>query len=428
METRDGRVLTVGTPEFDAFVEERKAGLVRFPKPVDPDLQAAHDALNAHPDYPRLSAMDQLKAHVLVARRFDDPSYDPASEPHLWEARLKTDEEMDAATWAAAQAAVVEEAKRDPTSPSWEAVAGEAIDAADLLKRTIAPMRYAVADVLPEGLGVLAAPPKAGKSMLAYQLAVELTLGQNVLGKRVEQRPVLYYALEDGERRSQSRILGALGHRTLPRGLSLRWDAPALGDGLEDEVDAYLDRNPLGVVIIDVLAKVRPAGGKTSLNAYDADYQTLKAMHGVAKAHPGSVILFVTHDRKAGSEDFVTRITGTRGVSGAADFCIFINRERGAPIGTIVATGRDLEDLSIPVRFNGTGWEPAVMSDIIEHVSETRQAIFRHVAQAGPVWQKVIADATGLTETVVYNRVRDMAKDGQLVSTKDGYIVGEVEP
>lgn len=313
-------------------------------------------------------------------------------------------------------------AKPDPQRPR---SAGASMDAADLLAKDIPPMVWAVDGVLPEGLGVLAAPPKAGKSMLAYQLAVELTFGHRVLGRDTEQRPVRYYALEDGERRSQQRVRAAVGERTLPHGLQLHWDAPALGGGLEEEVSEYLDEFPNGVVIIDVLAKVRPVGTKSSLNAYDADYQLLKSLHDVAKAHPGSVILVVTHDRKAGSDDFVTRITGTRGVSGAADFLIFINRERGKDIGNINVTGRDAGDLSMTVRFTGAGWEPAAMADVMATVSETRQAIYRHVASAGPVYQKAIADATGLSETVVYNRVADMAKDGQLVSVLGGYVVAE---
>lgn len=301
------------------------------------------------------------------------------------------------------------------------------MDAADLLAKTIAPLREAVPGILPEGLGVIAAPPKAGKSMLAYQMAVELTLGNSVLGRRVEKRPVLYYALEDGERRSQARILGALAGRALPRGLTLRWDAPRLGAGLETEVSGYLTGHPAGVVIIDVLAKVRP-DGKRGLNAYDEDYNVLSGLHEVAKQHPGSVILLVTHDRKAGSEDWMSRITGTRGVSGAADFCIFIMRDRGTPTGTIVTTGRDIEDVSIGVRFDGAGWQVADVAVLLQTVSATRQTIWKYVEANAPVWQKAIAEGTGLSESVVYHRVADMAKDGQLASTPQGYVPGEVDP
>jgi hypothetical protein len=67
----------------------------------------------------------------------------------------------------------------------------------------------------------------------------------------------------------------------------------------------------------------------------------------------------VTHDRKAGADDWMTRITGTRGVSGVADFDIYIGRQRTDMAGTIYVTGRDIEDTSIQVAFIGTGWQLA---------------------------------------------------------------------
>ena len=303
---------------------------------------------------------------------------------------------------------------------------GDAVDAADLLTKDLPPLRWAVPGLLPEGLGILAAPPKAGKSVLAYQLAVELTLGHSILGRNVERRPVLYYALEDGERRSQDRVRAALGDRTLPRGLMLRWDAPRIGAGLEDEISTYLEANPFGVVILDVLSKVRPSG-KAGLNAYDEDYNALAGLHRVTKEHPGSAILVITHDRKAGSEDWVTRITGTRGIAGASDFSIFIERKRGQPSGSIYVTGRDAADDAIEVAFLGSHWALADMTAVIGAASPTRQTIYQYVKAHGPVHQKALAAGTGLSETVVYNRVRDMTKDGQLLSVPGGYIVSEDE-
>lgn len=312
--------------------------------------------------------------------------------------------------------------------------AGESAIAADglagitaqaLLAQTFTPLRWAFAGLLPAGLGVIAAPPKAGKSLLCYQMAVGLNLGADVLDAKAERRPVRYYALEDGPRRAQGRIVDLLAGRSLTETpFDLKWTAPKLGGPLEAEVSEFLDEHPDGVVIIDVLSKVRPSG-KAGLNAYDEDYAALTALHGVAKRHPDAVILLVTHDRKAGSDDWMTRVTGTRGITGAADFVIYIDRKRGESAGRVVLTGRDVEDTVIPAKLDGTHWEVATVADVIPTISKVRQTIYEWVEANGPAWQTAIADGTGLSKPRVDARVRDMAKDGQLVGGPNGYVVAK---
>ena len=71
------------------------------------------------------------------------------------------------------------------------------MDAEELLGLDLPPMQQAIEGLLPEGLAS-SAPPKAGKSLLCYQMAVESVFGGDIFGINVERRPVLYYALEDG--------------------------------------------------------------------------------------------------------------------------------------------------------------------------------------------------------------------------------------
>src|SRR5688500_16843572 len=114
------------------------------------------------------------------------------------------------------------------------------IDAADLLDLQLSPLRWIVPELLPEGTTILAAPPKVGKSCLVYQLAVEIAIGGEVFGRRVDPGAVLYLALEDGQRRGQDRLRAALEGRTMPRGrLEVRWSSRLIGEGLEDDLDRW---------------------------------------------------------------------------------------------------------------------------------------------------------------------------------------------
>ena len=154
-------------------------------------------------------------------------------------------------------------------------VPGPRMDAADLLALDLAPLRWVVPGLIPEGTTILAAPPKVGKSCLVYQIAVEASIGGDVLGRRVTPGSVLYLALEDGKRRGQERLRAALAGRTMPRGrLEVRWDArPHRGRARGRHRATGSTSHPDAVMVaIDTLGKVRPASDGRR-NAYEVDVE-----------------------------------------------------------------------------------------------------------------------------------------------------------
>lgn len=235
----------------------------------------------------------------------------------------------------------------------------------ELYEKDLRELEYPVADIFPEGLGIVAGAPKVGKSWLTFQAAIQIAAGSSLLGKSTDKsRPVLYYGLEDGERRFQKRMKFLLSElhpgitdeerRYILSYLGLRYESPAIGEGLERDVAAFIDDNGGdAVVFIDVLAKIRPrSSGKGSV--YDEDYGVLGPLQTVSKERPGSSIVVVTHDRKMGAEDPLTTVTGSRGVVGAADWVWVIKRPRLEDVGTIFVTGRDIErDTSLTASFRG---------------------------------------------------------------------------
>jgi hypothetical protein len=59
---------------------------------------------------------------------------------------------------------------------------------------------YLVKDLLPTmGLVVVWGPPKCGKSFWMFDLSMHIALGQPYRGRRVQQGPVVYLALEGGK-------------------------------------------------------------------------------------------------------------------------------------------------------------------------------------------------------------------------------------
>ena len=236
-------------------------------------------------------------------------------------------------------------------------------NAAALVEQEIDPLEYVIDEIMPTGLGLISGAPKVGKSWLVLQNSIQIVTEGEILGRSVlSPRPVLYYALEDGLRRLQTRTMQLMGAEELDLSLlEFRLEAPTIGNGLEEEICLFLDDNEEdGVVILDVLAMVRPqAKGRGS--AYDEDYSVMKPLRKILSTRPGATIIAVTHDRKAGSDDFLTTVTGTRGVTGAVDWAWVIKRQRLVPKGLINVIGRDIHEQAIDAIFTGA-WMPTAPS------------------------------------------------------------------
>jgi len=81
------------------------------------------------------------------------------------------------------------------------------VSATDLYRGQIVTLRPLFQDLLWDGLTMLIARPKAGKSWLTLQFAVQVAGGPQVAGiTAIEHGPVLYGALEEPKARTMSRL------------------------------------------------------------------------------------------------------------------------------------------------------------------------------------------------------------------------------
>lgn len=82
----------------------------------------------------------------------------------------------------------------------------EIISAIDLQNMYIPPIRWVVDGLIPQGLTMIVAPPKSGKSWLMLDLCLSIAGGKQFLGRKCEKGGCLYLALEDGKKRLQDRM------------------------------------------------------------------------------------------------------------------------------------------------------------------------------------------------------------------------------
>ncbi|QVI29929.1 AAA family ATPase [Mycolicibacterium neoaurum] len=213
------------------------------------------------------------------------------------------------------------------------------ISGAELDAMKFEPLNWCVEGIIPEGLGVVAGAPKIGKSWMAADIALACAGGGVALGHfPVQARPVLYLALEDGERRLQHRFRQLMGGHPIPD-IAVCIDIPVALEQAHAFIREHATDKPL--VILDTFGKVMATAGKPS---YGDDYRQMSQLMEMQKQSPGSTFLVIHHTRKADASDFVDKLSGTSGIAGAADFIIVVNRERGESSGSLSVTGRDIPE------------------------------------------------------------------------------------
>jgi bifunctional DNA primase/polymerase-like protein/AAA domain-containing protein/primase-like protein len=120
-------------------------------------------------------------------------------------------------------------------------------NAATLLTRNFAPVRYVIPGYIAEGCSILAGKPKIGKSwfVLDAALAVAGGNGGRAFGVQAEQGNVLYLALEDNERRLKSRIRKVLGpFEAGPDKFEYRTEWKLANDGGLSDIETWIKSVP----------------------------------------------------------------------------------------------------------------------------------------------------------------------------------------
>lgn len=229
----------------------------------------------------------------------------------------------------------------------------DVISAAELQKKDIPPIRFIVDKLLPVGLNILASPPKYGKSWMVLDLCLSSTSGGRFLGYTTNKCECLYLALEDSERRLKERMNKLLAGKEAPAGFHFAVTACDMDNGLFGQLEAFLQEHPnVGLVVVDTLQKVRGAT-KGREGAYASDYREAGALKAFADTH-GICLLLAHHLRKMkDSDDPFNMISGTTGLSGAADTMLVLTKEkRGDEHATLSTVGRDIDGGDTVLRFN----------------------------------------------------------------------------
>lgn len=299
----------------------------------------------------------------------------------------------------------------------------KSITAYDLDQKEFAPVKWAVPDLIPEGVTILCGRPKTGKSWLMLNIALAVAKGDMALGKKqCEQGRVLYAANEDNERRLQKRgrVLSPQGE--MPKDLTY-WSNNSLkrlNEGGINQIKSWLAENQdTRLVIIDTLASVKPIknGGEQFLNDYDVG----SMLQSVAQEHNIAIVV-IHHTRKAESNDAVDEISGTLGLVAGFDGYLTLKRTPQKECdGVLIVDGRDIEnggELALSWDHSCALW--SLLGDACEYNTTTeRKQIKDLIMDQGTALNGYrIAELLGKKEQVVKKTCLRMVDAGELMRTK----------
>ena len=309
----------------------------------------------------------------------------------------------------------------DPHEPSTKNSTG--FNAAELMLMELPEPRWAIPNILPEGLNILAGKPKMGKSILSLNISLAVAFGGKALGSiDVERGGVLYLALEDTKRRLRTRLIAMLNGSSAPDNFYIETMWPKMDAGGLDQLEAKIQEIPdLRLVIIDTMKKIKATPKSRNPNPYDVDYENVASIKTLADKHNIS-ILVIHHLRKTASEDIMDDFSGTFGLTGAADGLLAFKRRTGQANAELHIVGRDVDAAEYAIKYHPDIWTWELIGDAQEVKStHNRQLIYDTIKDADDALKpKQIQRISGVKYWTVIAGLKALTNDGSIVKTQYG--------
>lgn len=258
------------------------------------------------------------------------------------------------------------------------------VSSAALKTMDIPPVKFIVEDLIPEGLTMLAAQKKAGKSAFVMQMGTCIALGLPFLGKQTRQGKVVYYSMEQSNNINKERLLKqglGFSDNFLMVDDSKKKDVLKLNKEGIEQLRSVIEKNNLSCVIIDTWQKLAPVtyNKKDAYQNAVADISPLQEL--AIEKHCAIVVL--THTRKVSrpSEDAFDDVMGSTGLTGVADCILMLCRQRTKTDAVLHMISRVAKEGKWCVKFddNTLTWSyEAEYADIRKgELAKNIQAVFK---------------------------------------------------
>jgi hypothetical protein len=297
----------------------------------------------------------------------------------------------------------------------------------DLQEEVLPDIRWAIPDILPEGLTWLCGKPKLGKSWLLLAMLLAIASGGVVMGNvPVEAGEVLYISLEDNKRRLQKRTNKLLHQLKASPNFYYTTAWPRLDEGGLDALEEWIQEHPgVRLIGIDTWAKVKPRSRGGQSRQYEEDYDALTPLQELAGKYGISIVL-VHHMRKQESEDPIDMVLGSMANSGSVDGFLLLFRKRGEEDARLYVTGRDIEEeQEIMLSFSPECASWTIKGDADEEAGTPERQAILNLLRTAPNGMRAreISDQLKKNHNTVRNLLVKLRSENKITLRNDVYCV-----
>lgn len=300
------------------------------------------------------------------------------------------------------------------------------MDLGGLMSMHMDPTRFVCEPFVAEGYTLYVGPPKVGKTTLMRQLVASAHMGQDFLGYSCLKSEVLFLSLEEGQKLFRKKTL-KMGYQPADLvGLRVAFDWPK-GEAGINKLHEYMREHPATrLIVIDGMARIKGHAHSRQASVFDIDYAEGKALQEFAKLYPGLALIVIHHTRKMESFNPMDLVSGSNGVTAAADMVCILYR---APTGKYLMhwEGREweLDDHDFEIARDGGRWRMIGMADSHEvglPANATLQsAIIEYLRDRGEVSGRSIARDMGRSEPTISKACQVMLASGRLLKGTLGW-------
>jgi RecA-family ATPase len=293
------------------------------------------------------------------------------------------------------------------------------ITAAELLSSALPEIHPLCEPWLYEGVTILAGAPKSGKTTLLRQIAEAVGTEEGaIFGSPCEHGRVCFLSLEEGPRlfRRKLQSMGIAPEAASMIDVFFQWPQGLAGcDLLHEHIVKVPDTR---LVCIDVFAAFRQPVDKVT-NQYQSDYDAMTGLSTLGKLHPGLAIAASLHTRKMRSVEAMDDISGTYGLTAAAD-AFLVLRKQGAG-GTLHAGGRlwDRDDNDFELSRKNQRWH---LNGVSDGLADSERYTLDVVTKTGGVGPTELAKLLNCTRQAAYQRLDALLSKGKVEKSNGIYI------
>ena len=299
------------------------------------------------------------------------------------------------------------------------------IGAVELLSKEINPVVWAIPQLLPAGLAILAGRPKVGKSWLALQICQSVVTGGRVFDKPVEKGRILYLALEDNEGRLQRRMLAQRWPRDaggadfiLPE--AFREQIQYLNSGGGNRLAKLIRDECYRMVVVDTFSRALKGDQKDEQDMTAA----MAPLQETALALQIAVVLIDHHKKPmfASDPNPVDDILGSTAKGAVPDAILGLYKEPGKHGAKLAIVNREADELTLKLEFDRETccWQCEGEAFEIE-ITERRKEILDTLRMfEAPAQLARIAKSVGQPESNTFVRLQDMVNAGTVLRITEG--------